>query len=179
MIYGTQVFYVYRSQLVGHHHTTSQRWGGDKSGVRRQKRGKQSGIHTRLKAKPNCPALPSHNAGQRFLANIRSLDNKLEHLWLELTTQPENRNCCVLIFTESWLHDGIPDATIQLQGLTSFRADRDLVTSGTSRRRAVCLCQQWLVCGCYNGCNSLLTTVGVCHGEMPREFTVHSSRGRR
>ncbi|KAI4887968.1 hypothetical protein NFI96_018257 [Prochilodus magdalenae] len=41
------------------------------------------------------------------------------------TTRRESRDCCVFVFTETWLSDRVLDATIQLDGLASFRADRD------------------------------------------------------
>ncbi|KAI4878406.1 hypothetical protein NFI96_029705, partial [Prochilodus magdalenae] len=41
------------------------------------------------------------------------------------TTRRESKDCCVFVFTETWLSDRVPDAAIQLDGLASFRADRD------------------------------------------------------
>ncbi len=70
---------------------------------RRRKRGKQTGIRTRLMANPTRPALPS-----LFLANVHSLDNKMDFLRLRMVALCEVRDCCDFIFTEMWLHDNIP-----------------------------------------------------------------------
>uniref|UniRef100_A0A3B1IU70 Reverse transcriptase domain-containing protein n=1 Tax=Astyanax mexicanus TaxID=7994 RepID=A0A3B1IU70_ASTMX len=76
---------------------------------RKRKRGKRAGIRVRLKASPSRPAIPS-----LFLANVCSLDNKLDYIRLQRTTQREFRDCCVLFFVESWLNDNIPDIKTQL-----------------------------------------------------------------
>ncbi|GAA6107150.1 piezo-type mechanosensitive ion channel component 1-like, partial [Tachysurus ichikawai] len=82
--------------------------------------GKRAGVRGRLKTNPSRPALPSI-----LLANVCSLDNKLYYIRLERSTRREIRNCCVFVFTETWLSDRVPDGAIQLDGLTSFRADRN------------------------------------------------------
>ncbi len=58
---------------------------------RKQKRGKRGGIRARLAANPHKPAIPSI-----VLANVRSLDNKLDHIRLLRSTQRTVRDCCVL-----------------------------------------------------------------------------------
>lgn len=50
--------------------------------ARRSKRGKRAGISARLKANPYRPALLSI-----LLSNVRSLENKMDYLKLDLTTQ--------------------------------------------------------------------------------------------
>ncbi len=49
---------------------------------------------------------------------------------LSRSTQHEARDCCVFVFTETWLNDNIPDSAIQLNRLTCYRADRDSSLSG-------------------------------------------------
>nr|XP_055074620.1 uncharacterized protein LOC129454148 [Misgurnus anguillicaudatus] len=56
-----------------------------------------------------------------------------------MTTQSETRNCSVFIFTETWLHNNIPDTAIWLQGRTLFRADRNTETSGKTRGGGLCV----------------------------------------
>ncbi|KAK0153976.1 hypothetical protein N1851_003943 [Merluccius polli] len=90
--------------------------------TRRQKRGKCGGIQARLAANPHKPALPSI-----VLANVRSLDNKLDELHLLRSSQQTVRECCVFVFTETWLNNNIPDSAIQLDRLTCYRADRALI----------------------------------------------------
>ncbi len=60
-----------------------------------------------------------------MLSNIRSLENNLDLIQLSRSTQHEARDCCVFVFTETWLNDNMPDSTIQLHGLNCYRADRD------------------------------------------------------
>uniref|UniRef100_A0A3B5BFL2 Serine/threonine-protein kinase 1 n=1 Tax=Stegastes partitus TaxID=144197 RepID=A0A3B5BFL2_9TELE len=46
------------------------------------------------------------------LSNVRSLDNKLDELRLLGEISREWKDCCVFAFTETWLHDNIPDGHI-------------------------------------------------------------------
>ncbi|KAK2921577.1 hypothetical protein Q8A73_001062 [Channa argus] len=65
------------------------------------------------------PPLPS-----LLLANVRSLENKLDELRAKITTQREIRECCALIFTETCLSDKVPEDAIQLQTHSVHRGDR-------------------------------------------------------
>ncbi len=71
---------------------------------RKQKRGKHGGIRARLAANPHKPAIPTI-----VLANVRSLDNKLDYIRLLHSTQRTVRDCCVFVFTETWLNNSVPD----------------------------------------------------------------------
>ncbi|KAL7879151.1 hypothetical protein AOLI_G00101250 [Acnodon oligacanthus] len=73
----------------------------------KRKRGKRGGLHARLKARATRPPLPS-----LLLANVRSLENKLDKLRTRITTQCETS---ALILTEIWLSDTTPDSAIQLE----------------------------------------------------------------
>ncbi len=86
---------------------------------RKQKRGKRAGLLTRLKAAPHKIPLPSV-----FLANTRSLTNKMDELRLEIATHKTTKDCCLLIFSETWLNPSIPDVAVDLVGRTLHRADR-------------------------------------------------------
>ncbi len=94
----------------------------------------------RLRANPTSPAIPS-----LMLSNVRSLENKLDLIKLSRSTQHETRDCCVFVFTETWLNDNIPDSAIQLHGLTCCRADRDSSLSGKTRGGGLCVHQQRMV----------------------------------
>ncbi len=61
---------------------------------RGQKRGKHGGIRARLRANPTRPAIPS-----LMLSNFRS-----DLIQLSRSTQHETRDCCVFVFTETWLN---------------------------------------------------------------------------
>ncbi len=120
---------------------------------RKQKRGKRGGIRSRLAANPHKPAIPTI-----VLANVRSLDNKLDYIRLLRSTQRTVRDCCVLVFTETWLNNSVPDCAIQLDQLTFYRADRALVEGGKSRGwRALCLHQWCMVPRRCCGLQTLLT----------------------
>ncbi len=95
---------------------------------RGQKRVKRGGIRARLRANPTRPAIPS-----LMLSNARPLKNKLDLIQLIRSTQHETRDCCVFVFTETWLNDNIPDSTIQLHGLNYCRVYRDSSLSGKTR----------------------------------------------
>ncbi len=137
---------------------------------RGRKHGKRGGIRARLRANPTRPALPT-----LMLSNVRSLENKLDLIQLSRSTQHEARDCCVFVFTETWLNDNIPDSAIQLNRLTCCRSDRD--TTGNSRGGGLCVYinKEW----CNNTavlskhCSSLVEFMFVkCRPfYLPREFT--------
>ncbi len=139
---------------------------------RGRKHGKRGGIRARLRANPTRPALPT-----LMLSNVRSLENKLDLIQLTRSTQHEARDCCVIVFTETWLNDNIPDSAIQLNKLTCYRADRDKTLSGKSRGGGLCLYinKEW----CNNAavlskhCSPLVEFMFVkCRPfYLPREFT--------
>ncbi len=139
---------------------------------RGRKRGKRGGIRARLRANPTRPALPT-----LMLSNVRSLENKLDLIQLSRSTQHEARDCCVFVFTETWLNNNIPDSAIQLHGLNCYRADRDSSLSGKTRGGGLCVYinKEW----CNNAaviskhCSSLVEFMFVkCRPfYLPREFT--------
>ncbi len=139
---------------------------------KRCERGKRGCIRARLRANPTRPALPT-----LMLSNVRSLENKLDLIQLSWSTQHEARDCCVFVFTETWLNDNIPDSAIQQHGLTSYRADRDSSLSGKARGGGLCVYvnKEW----CNNAvvvtkhCSSLVEFMFVkCRPfYLPREFT--------
>ncbi|KAL0159475.1 hypothetical protein M9458_043200 [Cirrhinus mrigala] len=139
---------------------------------RGRKRGKRGGIRARLRANPTGPALPT-----LMLSNVRSLEDKLDEIQLSQSTEHEARDCCVFVFTETWLNDKTPDSAIQLHGLTGCRADRDSSLSGKTRGGGLCVYinKEW----CNNAavvtknCSSLVEFMFVkCRPfYLPREFT--------
>ncbi len=93
---------------------------------RKQKRGKRGGIRARLAANPHKPAIPTI-----VLANVHSLDNKLDYIRLLRSTQRTVRDCCVFVFTETWLNNSVPDCAIQLE--------HALVEGGKRRGGGLCV----------------------------------------
>lgn len=70
-----------------------------------------------------------------FLANARSLLNKLDDVRLRITN---NRlDCCIMVITETRLHDNIPDLAMELAGRSLYSVDRT-ADSGKSRGGGVC-----------------------------------------
>lgn len=104
--------------------------------------------------------------------------NKLDYLRLELTSRKEIRDCCTLVFTETWLNEDVPDSAIAMEGLTSFRADRSSALSGKSRGGGVYIYIN------NNWCTNPTTVCSHCSPDiefltvkcrpayLPREFTV-------
>ncbi|KAL0159498.1 hypothetical protein M9458_043223, partial [Cirrhinus mrigala] len=139
---------------------------------RGRKRAKRGGIRARLWANPTRPALST-----LMLSNVRSLENKLDEIQLSRSTQHEARDCCVFVFTETWLNDKTPDSAIQLHGLTCCRADRDLSLSGKTRGGGLCVYinKEWSNNAVIltKHCSSLVAFMFVkCRPfYLPREFT--------
>ncbi|KAL0149686.1 hypothetical protein M9458_054969 [Cirrhinus mrigala] len=109
-------------------------WRRLKRRERKQKRGKRGGIRARLAASPHKPAIPSI-----VLANVRSLDNKLDYIRLLRSSQRNVKDCCVFVFTETWLSDSVPDRAIQLDQLACYHADRVVVAGGKTRGGGLCI----------------------------------------
>jgi hypothetical protein len=64
-----------------------------------RRRGRRAGTLMRLRFQINKPLLPSV-----LLANVRSLENKLDKLHSRLSYQRDIKNCNILFFSESWLN---------------------------------------------------------------------------
>ena len=70
-----------------------------------------------------------------LLANVQSLDNKLDEVRTRISYQQDIKNCNILCFTELWLND---DMDIQLPGYTLHRQDRT-AHSGKTRGGGLCI----------------------------------------
>ena len=62
-----------------------------------------------------------------LLADVQSLENKLDELCSRLSYQQDMKNCIILCFTESWLKDDTDN--IKLAEISMHRQDRE-ATSG-------------------------------------------------
>lgn len=139
---------------------------------RRQKRGCRAGPLARLRRQPLKPPLPS-----LFLANARSLANKMDELRLQIATDNAVKDSCILLFTETWLHPLIPDSAMELMGYTVQRRDR---TESSGKTRGGGLCVYVNSGWCTNAvtvdshCSPDLEYVSVkCRPiYLPREFSV-------
>lgn len=71
--------------------------------------GKRGRLHARLKARASRPPLPS-----LLVANVWSLEDKMDELRTGIISQWEVSDCCALFFTETWLSDNIPESAVRL-----------------------------------------------------------------
>lgn len=65
--------------------------------LRTQDRSASRRLHARLKARATRPLLPS-----LLLDNFCSRDNKMDKMRIRTTSQHDIRECCAVIFTETW-----------------------------------------------------------------------------
>lgn len=137
---------------------------------RRRKRGNRAGILVKVRRRQHRPTLPTI-----LLANVQSLENKLDEFRARLQFQRESRDCHVFAFTETWLEPTLEDSAILPDGLSVFRQDRTS-ESGKTKGGGVCLfvnkrwCNDTQVISA--GCSPHLEHVMIrCRPYyLPREF---------
>ena len=90
--------------------------------IKARKRGTRAGAIVKERKRNNDKKtyLPSVVMG-----NVRSLANKTDELAALVKNQAEYKDSSLLCFTESWLHDNIPDCAVEQDGFTMVRADRN------------------------------------------------------
>ncbi len=105
-------------------------------------RGKSAGIRNRLRKRAHSPPLPS-----LLLANVQSLDNKMDDLRARISFQRDIRDCNIICLTETWLTPSVPDTAVT-------PSDTSLFYGWTEQRRLVnprvVVCVSWLT---RNGCD--------------------------
>ncbi len=76
---------------------------------RRRKKhcGRCAGIRNRLRKRAHSPPLPSI-----LLANVQSLENKMDDLRARISFQRDIRDCNILCLTETWLTPTVPDTAV-------------------------------------------------------------------
>ena len=67
-----------------------------------------------------------------------TLQNNMDDLRANVRFLDEYREACLLVFTETWLHNGIPDSAMDLDNYQIVRGDRT-TASGKSRGEGVCM----------------------------------------
>ncbi len=70
-------------------------------------RGKRAGIRNRLRKWAQSPPLPSI-----LLANVQSLENKIDDLRASISFQWDIRDCNIICLTETWLTPSVPDTAV-------------------------------------------------------------------
>ncbi len=74
---------------------------------RRKHRGRRAGIRNRLRKRAYSPPLPSI-----LLANVQSLENKMDDLRARISFQRDIRDCNIFCLTETWLTPSVPDTAV-------------------------------------------------------------------
>ncbi len=96
-------------------------------------RGKRAGIRNRLRKRAHSPPLPSI-----LLANVQSLENKMDDLRARISFQRDIRDCNIICLTETWLTPSVPDTAVTpSDNFFVLRMDRT-VKAGKSKGGGVC-----------------------------------------
>ncbi|KAK1790152.1 hypothetical protein P4O66_014078 [Electrophorus voltai] len=94
---------------------------------------KRAGVRNRLRAWAHQAPLPSI-----LLANVQSLDNKIDNLQARIKFQRDIRDCNLLCFTESWLNPAVPNHAIKPTKFFSVHRMDRAADSGKLRGGGVC-----------------------------------------
>ncbi len=96
-------------------------------------RGKRARIRNRLRKRAHNPPLPSI-----LLANVQSLENKMDDLRARISFQWDIRDCNILCLSETWLTPSVPDtAVMPSDNFSVLRMDRT-AEAGKSKGGGVC-----------------------------------------
>lgn len=95
--------------------------------IRRQ-RGRRAGSLVRLRRKGMTPPLPGI-----FLANVISICNKMDELQCLVARSNDFHSLAVFAFMETHLSSATPDKAVELEGFSSFQADRDFGSLNKSK----------------------------------------------
>lgn len=99
----------------------------------KKRRGTRAGVQNRLRQQAHRAPLPSI-----LLANVQSLENKLDDLRARVTFQRDVRDCNILCFTETWLTPTVPDRVVTpLDSFLVFCIDR-MAESNKTKGGGVC-----------------------------------------
>ncbi len=69
--------------------------------------GNSAGIRNRLRKRAHSPPLPSI-----LLANVQSLENKMDDLRARISFQRDIRDCNIICLSETWLTPSVPDTAV-------------------------------------------------------------------
>ncbi len=96
-------------------------------------RGNSAGIRNRLRKRAHSPPLPSI-----LLANVQSLENKMDDLRARISFQRDIRDCNIICLTETWLTPSVPvTAVTPSDNFSVLRMDRT-AEAGKSKGGGVC-----------------------------------------
>ncbi len=109
------------------------------------------------------------------LCNVRSLLQKMDELHINAIVCHEYRESSMLVFTETWLHQNIPDVVCELEGFSLIRSNRS-EASGKSRGGGVCVfinnrwCRQYTLRKTLCNPDVELMCLSLRPLYLPREF---------
>ncbi len=100
---------------------------------RKKHSGRRAGICNRLRKRAHSPPLPSV-----LLANVQSLENKMDDLRTRISFQRDIRDCNIFCLTETWLTPTVPDtAVMPSDNFSVLRMDRT-AEAGKTKGGGVC-----------------------------------------
>ncbi len=141
---------------------------------RRKHRGRHAGIRNRLRKRAHSPPLPSI-----LLANVQSLENKMDDLRARISFQRDIRDCNILCLTEKWLTPTVPDTAVTpSDNFSVLRMDRT-AEAGKTKGGGVCFMINKKLCDPRNisilscSCSPHLEHLSIiCRPfYLPREFS--------
>ncbi len=143
--------------------------------IRRKKHsGKRAGIRNRLRKRAHSPPLPSI-----LLANVQSLENKMDDLRARISFQRDIRDCNIFCLTETWLTPTVPDTAVTpSDNFSVLRMDRT-AEAGKNKGGGVCFfinkkwCDPRNISILSRSCSPHLEHLSIiCRPfYLPREFT--------
>ena len=101
---------------------------------KKRKRGCRSGVRIRNRRRQFKPVFPSV-----IMGNVRSLSSKVDFLSANLKYDRLFRQSSLLCFTETWLTDSTPSSSMDMDGFSFHRLDRDLVKTRKKTGGGLCL----------------------------------------
>ncbi len=114
---------------------------GHLNNPRRRKKhcGKHTGICNKLRERAHSPPLPSI-----LLANVQSLENKMDDLRARISFRRDIRDCNILCLSETWLTPSVPDTVVTVvmsdnisDNISVLRMDRT-AEAGKTKGGGVC-----------------------------------------
>ncbi|KAK0153068.1 hypothetical protein N1851_005260 [Merluccius polli] len=99
---------------------------------RARRRGRKGGVRQRVRRAAKLPLPPI------LLCNARALRRKMDELRTQTKVSFEYRESGLLVFTETWLNEDIPDSLVEMEGFTLIRSDRR-ASSGKKTGGGLCV----------------------------------------
>ncbi len=149
------------------------------TGDGQEHRGKSAGIRNRLRKRAHSPPLPSI-----LLANVQSLENKMDDLRARISFQRDIRDCNIICLSETWLTPSVPDTAVTpSDNFSVLRMDRT-AEAGKSKGGGVCFminkewCDPRNISSLSRSCSPHLEHLSIICHPFYRYCCLHSTTGR-